>query len=521
MPASPSRTVDDVGVELVDLNQFDLSPTNPRKDAGNISELADSLRSGPLLHAVTARRKGKRFELVCGWRRWLAAREAGLTAIPTKVLELTDEEAEDLQLVENVGRKDIHPMEEAETYRRMATARGPHLPEVPTEEIAARVHRAVRHVRERLLLCRLVKPAQEAFAGGKLPLFAAMRLARVPEPKDQAELLKKLLALGEEYSEREVREVFDCHHLVLKQAPFKLDDATLTKAGACLACPHHTGSQLLLLDDGAAEDRCVKPSCYDEKVRADTARKFATAEEAGLKVLSAAESKEVFPKWNGGGVDYASKYVELDAATKKKLGAKADEVKVLARDADGLARELVPKSALPKSAPPAPQRLSPSEKAHATKQKEMKGQRKRRQALLPIAVVPALVAAAEEFHPRDLLRLVIELHLGEGTFAYSHVAERREFGTTKKLRAQLELLDDGQIQGVVLELAVDAQPHSMPYDGKWPERVQAAADFLGVDLGKLEREYQPPAPKAPPPVTAKGKRAAKAGTHASRSHPQD
>jgi ParB family transcriptional regulator, chromosome partitioning protein len=100
-----------------------VSPFQPRKvmDEGAITRLADSIKRSGLMQPVVVRSKsGGGYELVAGERRWRAARQAGLLQIPALLREVSDEQAAEWGLVENVQREDLNPMERAWALLNMA-----------------------------------------------------------------------------------------------------------------------------------------------------------------------------------------------------------------------------------------------------------------------------------------------------------------------------------------------------------------------------------------------------------------
>jgi ParB family transcriptional regulator, chromosome partitioning protein len=109
-PVASSR----VDVRQVPLGSIRVSPFQPRKvmDPGALARLADSIRHSGVMQPVIVRPISDGvFELVAGERRWRAAEAAGLTVVPALVRELTDEDAAEWALVENVQREDLNPIE--------------------------------------------------------------------------------------------------------------------------------------------------------------------------------------------------------------------------------------------------------------------------------------------------------------------------------------------------------------------------------------------------------------------------
>jgi len=179
---------------LVRLDQIFPSPTNPRKayDEAALEELAASIKTHGVLQPVVVRpwpaaRKPPKdspeaskggFELVVGERRWRAAQLAGLVAIPVTVRDMADAEVVEVQIVENLQRADLHPLEEAEGYRQLM-AKGHDV-----ARIAAQTGRSVRYIYDQVKLLSLTKQAQKAFLAGEFTAGHAVILARL-KPKDQ------------------------------------------------------------------------------------------------------------------------------------------------------------------------------------------------------------------------------------------------------------------------------------------------------------------------------------------------
>ncbi len=179
---------------LVRVNQIVPSPTNPRKafDKKGIEELAASIQKHGVLQAVLVRpwpasRKPPKelpeaaetgFELVVGERRWRAAKAAGLEKIPARVLDLDDQAAIEIQVVENLQRSDLHPLEEADGYRQLM-AKGHDV-----ARIAEQTGRSVGYIYDRVKLLSLTKAAQREFLEGRIAIGHAIILARL-RPADQ------------------------------------------------------------------------------------------------------------------------------------------------------------------------------------------------------------------------------------------------------------------------------------------------------------------------------------------------
>ena len=113
-----ARSQRKVPIEFVRAN-----PRNPRKlfSEAELGELADSIRERGIIQPVVVRARGAdNYEIIAGERRWRAAQRAGLHELPIVVLDVSDGEALELAIIENVQRSDLNPLEEATGYQSLA-----------------------------------------------------------------------------------------------------------------------------------------------------------------------------------------------------------------------------------------------------------------------------------------------------------------------------------------------------------------------------------------------------------------
>ena len=155
------------------LDRIRESTTNPRQRFNDLEELAASIRTHGVLQPILVRPLRKDFELVVGARRLRAARLAGLTSVPVQVKSLDDRSAREVQIIENLQRQDVHPLEEADGYKALLES----TPSCTIEEIAAKVGKSKAYVYQRLSLTRLAPQVREVVATDALPLSYAVKLA--------------------------------------------------------------------------------------------------------------------------------------------------------------------------------------------------------------------------------------------------------------------------------------------------------------------------------------------------------
>ena len=152
------------------------SPTNPRHTFTDLDALADSIKTHGVLQPLVVRPSNGHFEIVAGARRYRAAQLAGLDRVPVRVLSLDDAAAQEAQIIENLQRADVPPIEEARGYQALADRDPANTPEV----IAARVGRPLPYVYQRLKLLTLAPDIQDALAQDVITISHALLLTRVP-----------------------------------------------------------------------------------------------------------------------------------------------------------------------------------------------------------------------------------------------------------------------------------------------------------------------------------------------------
>jgi ParB family chromosome partitioning protein len=152
---------------LLSIDQLHPSGRNPRRafpDA-ELIELAHSIRQKGLLQPIIARPDRARggFEIVAGERRWRAAQKAALHTVPVIVRELSDPEAAEFALIENVQRTDLNPIEEAIGYSELIERFG-----YTQEQVAEVIGKSRSHLANTLRLLRLPGSVQALLQDGRL-----------------------------------------------------------------------------------------------------------------------------------------------------------------------------------------------------------------------------------------------------------------------------------------------------------------------------------------------------------------
>ncbi|SFS13964.1 ParB/RepB/Spo0J family partition protein [Granulicella pectinivorans] len=228
------------------------------------------------------------FEIIAGARRYRAAQMAEVPTVPVRIVHLTDAEAVEAALVENLIRADVHPMEEATGFARLLALDEP---KYSIEQLAARTGKNPAYVASRLKLIDLVPIVVEAFYRDEIGVGHALLLAKLPADQQGLALqacFKEVYNGGDKPTRillpvRNLQFWIDSNILlILKDAPFKKRDAQLVPAaGSCADYPKRTGHNKLLFDDdlGRQGDRCTDPNCYGAKVSARVAQTVAAKPE--------------------------------------------------------------------------------------------------------------------------------------------------------------------------------------------------------------------------------------------------
>lgn len=155
------------GEEILHVSPGDIRPNpyQPRQifDEAAIEELAASMKEHGVIQPLIVRRDGPGYQLVAGERRLRAAIKAGLDKIPVVVKSLSDREAMELSLVENLQREDLGPIEEAEAYKRLSEEFG-----LTQEQIAQRVGKSRSDVANTMRLLRLEPEIKQLINEGKI-----------------------------------------------------------------------------------------------------------------------------------------------------------------------------------------------------------------------------------------------------------------------------------------------------------------------------------------------------------------
>lgn len=253
-------------MELKNIKLADLwtSKSNPRGEVvkdKNFADLVDSVKAKGVLQAILVRpKRGKvnAYEVVAGNRRVEAARAAGLKEIPAKVAEMTDQEAAEAAIVENLQRSDVHPIEEGVAYRKLIEETKRDM-----KSIAAKVGKSETYIRQRLMLTNLCDEARKEYRAGSVNDGQAAEIARLSPGGDQQ---KAITYVRQRTSYGHVVKTYELHNWIQSEfftelafQPWLKDKEAMKAVGPCIECPKNTDTLFGEVKEGACTTtRCLK-----------------------------------------------------------------------------------------------------------------------------------------------------------------------------------------------------------------------------------------------------------------------
>ena len=243
---------------LVALANVQPSNYNPRKnfDEASLAELSESIRQQGVLQPIGVRPiEDNRFEIVFGERRYRAALMAGLEEIPAIVMEISDETAEEMAVTENLQRKDVTPIEEANAYQKLIDS-GRH----DVQSLAVQFGKNENYIRTRLKFVSLIPEIAQLLEQDEITISVATEICRYGEDI-QREVYNKHLKEGIQYNSWRGMKASDVARNIERQYTTDLDRYAFDKT-LCLSCPHNTNNMMLFCEGGCGN--CANRTCLAE-----------------------------------------------------------------------------------------------------------------------------------------------------------------------------------------------------------------------------------------------------------------
>jgi ParB/RepB/Spo0J family partition protein len=502
MKKNPHETLaaDQSALTVLKLAELVESKHNARRsfDSAKMKELVESIAIHGVLSPILVRPLGKGYEIVAGARRFRAARTAKLETLPCVVRTLDDKEALEVNLIENLQRADLEPLEEADGYLTLTKKHG-----YSAEQLATKIGKSIGYVYGRLKLCELAPGVKKMVADKTLDMSLALLVARIPDVKLSEKAAKEIVSgfgNGEAMSWRRASEHIQSSYMLrLKDAPFDTGDKTLVPAaGACGPCPKRSGNQRGLFDDvqGKSNELCTDGACFKSKCDAWWQREAAKAKDKGVQVLEGKEADKAADPYSGKSIDLDRKAYDIgqhDKTYRQLLGKSADVDQQLARTSRGEVKQLAPRdqvmAALKDKGLMVPKK--PASNGVDKKHKAAHDLRKKAIALTLEDLVEKAEAASNE---KKFARFVVEALLREEVGTAQDVGARRGvefrkggggFGVSTAGERYLDSLTAAQLRGLVVELIAVSDATAM-FRATYGDGWLAACELAGIDMKKRE-----------------------------------
>ena len=246
---------------IVSVALADIQPSNynPRKnfDEKSLVELADSIRQQGVLQAIGVRPIAEnRFEIVFGERRYRASQIAGLEEIPAVILDISDETAEEMAVTENLQRKDVTPIEEANAYQKLIES-GRH----DVQSLAVQFGKNESYIRTRLKFVSLIPEIAQLLEQDELTISVATEICRYGEDI-QHDIYEKHLKEGVLYNSWRGMKASEVAKNIERSYTTDLKRYFFNKT-VCLSCPHNTNNMMLFCEEGSCGN-CANRKCLEE-----------------------------------------------------------------------------------------------------------------------------------------------------------------------------------------------------------------------------------------------------------------
>ena len=187
--SAPGEMIRQLPVEQIDHNPYQ---TRSRFDETALAELAESIKASGVVQPILVRPQlSGRFQLIAGERRWLASQRAGKTTVPAIVKQVSNEQAMEMTIVENLQREDLNPVEQARAYERLGREFG-----LTQEQMAQRTGKEHSSVANFLRLLKLPSDVQTLVEENKLSFGHAKALMSLDSPEAVLKLANRAVALS-------------------------------------------------------------------------------------------------------------------------------------------------------------------------------------------------------------------------------------------------------------------------------------------------------------------------------------
>ena len=196
------KETQDKSLAEIKISEIDPNMGQPRKkfDEDELLELAESIKIHGVIQPIILTKRGKRYEIIAGERRWRASKLAGLVKIPAVIREYTDKEIMEVSLIENIQRQDLNPIEEATAFKNLIDEY-----KMKQDDLAERVSKSRSAITNALRLLKLDDKVKAMLAEGLISTGHARALLAVEDKNKQQILAVKIF--DEKLSVRETEKL--------------------------------------------------------------------------------------------------------------------------------------------------------------------------------------------------------------------------------------------------------------------------------------------------------------------------
>lgn len=193
MGEAQTETGSAVSDTLVDINKIQPNPNQPRTHFNEtlLQELSESIRENGVLQPLLVRKKGQKYEIIAGERRYQASKLAGVETLPVIIKDVDDQKMLELALIENLQRSDLNPIEEAKGYKQLLKESG-----MTQEALSKAVSKSRSAITNSLRLLDLPDEVQQFLFDGKMTAGHARAILAVPYEEARIRLAQKVVDEG-------------------------------------------------------------------------------------------------------------------------------------------------------------------------------------------------------------------------------------------------------------------------------------------------------------------------------------
>jgi len=179
-------------IRMIPVNKIDPNPHQARSELGDLQELMASIKAKGILEPILVRPKGDRFEIIAGERRYVAALNVGLSEVPCIEMNVNDQEALELALIENLQRKDLDVFEEADGLKTLVDLYG-----YSHQQLAERIGKARSTITEIINVAKIPYHLRELCKKhGLMSRSTLIEIAKLDKPEDMEKLINQIIESG-------------------------------------------------------------------------------------------------------------------------------------------------------------------------------------------------------------------------------------------------------------------------------------------------------------------------------------